>query len=221
MSGNRDKMKDGAKISVFLADDHPLFRAGLRLSFNDAADIEIVGEAENSFVAIEKIKAHPPDIVLMDMDMPGLSGIAAIRMLHSAIPELKVVMLSTYNDTGYIRQAMRAGAAGYVLKSVGIDELQHIIRSIHADQPIVSAYLVNLSVDFTSPEEKPQTNLTRREEEVLKCIVQGKGNKEIASALIVSVETIKSHVSNIYKKLEVKNRIEASQAAIRLGLIDS
>lgn len=214
-------MNDGTKISVFLADDHPLFRAGLRLSFNDAADIEIVGEAENSFAAVEKIKAHPPDIVLMDVDMPGLSGIAAIRMLHSAIPELKVVMLSTYNDTEHIRQAMRAGAAGYVLKSVGIDELKYIIRSIHAGEPVVSAYLVSLSVDFTSPEEKPRINLTRREEEVLKFIVQGKGNKEIAAELIVSVETIKSHVSNIYKKLKVKNRFEASRAGIRLGLADS
>lgn len=221
MHENRDKMEDATKIRVFLADDHPLFRAGLRLSFHEAADIEIVGEAENSFVAVEKIKAHPPDIVLMDMDMPGLSGIAAIRMLHSAIADLKVVMLSTYNDTGYIRQAMRAGAAGYVLKSVGIDELKRIIRSIHADQPVVSAYLVNLSVDISSSEAKPQTNLTRREEEVLKYIVQGKGNKEIASELFVSVETIKSHVSNIYKKLKVKNRIEASQAFARLDPTDS
>lgn len=210
-------MESGPKIHVFLADDHPLFRAGLRLSLNDTDEIEVVGEAENSFAAVEKIKANPPDIVLMDVDMPGLSGIAAIRMLRSVIPDLKVLMLSTYNDTAYIRQAMRAGAAGYVLKSVGIDELKHIIRSIHANQPVVSAYLANLSVDFPSSEEKPQTNLTRREEEVLKYIVQGRGNKEIAAELFVSVETIKSHVSNIYKKLKVKNRIEASQAFTRLG----
>lgn len=213
-------MKYGSKIRVFLADDHPLFRAGLRLSFNKTSDIEIVDEAENSFDAVEKIKAKPPDVVLMDVDMPGLTGIAAIRMLHAAIPDLKVVVLSTYNDTDYINEAMRAGATGYILKNVGIDELEHIIKSIHANQSVVSPYLLNLSVEIRPPENNPLAGLTPREKEVLKCIAQGKRNKDIARELFVSLETVKSHIRNIYKKLDVKNRIEASQTALRIGLTE-
>lgn len=213
-------MKYGSKIRVFLADDHPLFRAGLRLSFNKTSDIEIVDEAENSFDAVEKIKAKPPDVVLMDVDMPGLTGIAAIRMLHAAIPDLKVVVLSTYNDTDYINEAMRAGATGYILKNVGIDELEHIIKSIHANQSVVSPYLLNLSVEIRPPENDLLAGLTPREKEVLKCIAQGKRNKDIARELFVSLETVKSHIRNIYKKLDVKNRIEASQTALRIGLTE-
>jgi DNA-binding NarL/FixJ family response regulator len=213
-------MKYRSKIRVFLADDHPLFRAGLRLSLNAASDIEVVDEAGNSFDAVEKIKKHPPDVVLMDVDMPGLSGIAAIRMLHTALPDLKVVVLSSYNDTDYVNEAMRAGAIGYILKNVSIDELEQIIKSIHAGQTVVSPYLLNLSVEVTPPQNSLQTGLTTREKEVLKCIAQGKGNKDIARELFVSLETVKSHIRNIYKKLDVKNRIEASRAAFRLGLTE-
>lgn len=207
-------------IRVFLADDHPLFRAGLRLSFRDTDDLQIVGEAENSFTAVEMISRLRPDIVLMDVDMPGLSGLAATRMLRKTIPDLKVLVLSSYNDTEYIQESMRTGALGYVLKSINIDELKQIVRSVHAGRPVVSAYLVNLAVDETPVPEQPSLpDLTRREEDVLKHLAQGMGNKEIADTLYISVETVKSHVRNIYKKLELKNRIEASQAAARYGLL--
>lgn len=207
-------------IRVFLADDHPLFRAGLRLSFRDTDDLQIVGEAENSFAAVEMISELKPDIVLMDVDMPGLSGLAATRMLRKTMPDLKVLVLSSYNDTEYIQESMRAGALGYVLKSINIDELKQIVRAVHAGRTVVSAYLVNLAVDEPPlPEQRNLPDLTRREEDVLKHLAQGLGNKEIADTLYISVETVKSHVRNIYKKLELKNRIEASQAAARYGLL--
>ena len=213
-------MSKNSKIRVFLADDHPLFRTGLRMSFNESSDIEIAGEAENSFVAVEKIKKVAPEVVLMDVDMPGLSGIAAIRMLHSVISDLKILVLSTYNDSNYIQQAMRAGAAGYVLKSVDIGELKEIIKAVHEERPIMSPYLVNLSLEIEPEPVKSSVSLTRREEDVLRFIATGMGNKEIAAEAFVSVETIKSHVRNIYKKLDVKNRIEATRAALQMGLIN-
>ena len=209
------------KIRVFLADDHPLFRAGLRLSFQDDNDLEIVGEAENSFTAVELITSLKPDISLIDVDMPGLSGLAAIRMLRKPFPNLKALVLSSYNDSEYIQEAMRTGACGYILKSISIAELKHIIRCVHTGTPVVSAYLVNLSIeDHPQVEKAALPSLTRREEDVLKHLALGQGNKEIADALYISVETVKSHIRNIYKKLDLKNRIEASHAAARYGLVE-
>ncbi len=209
-------------IRVFLADDHPLFRAGLRLSFQGSDELEIVGEAENSFTAVEQIHKLKPDVVLIDVDMPGLSGLAAIRMVKKTIPEQKFLVLSSYNDTEYIQEAMRTGARGYVLKSIHVDELKQVICAVHTDQPVVSAYLINLSIEEEPVYEAAHLpELTRREEDVLRFLAQGKGNKEIAADLFISVETVKSHVRNIYKKLDLKNRIEASQAAVRYGLVDT
>lgn len=199
-------------MRIFLADDHPLLRAGLRLSLTQYNDIEISGEASDGFAAVEKIQADPPDLALIDVDMPGISGIGVIRMLRESLPEIKLLVLSSYNDDEYIRNAMRAGADGYVLKSVNTSELVRIIRSFGQGNPIISPYLVNLTLKLEEKEEiknSPQEELTEREKEILKCISDGKSNKEISDCLFVSVETVKSHIKNIYKKLNVKNRVEA------------
>jgi DNA-binding NarL/FixJ family response regulator len=200
-------------MRIFLADDHPLLRTGLRLSLNQQNDIEIIGEASDGFSAVDKIQADPPDLSLMDVDMPGISGIGAIRILRESLPEMKILVLSSYNDEKYIRDAMRAGADGYVLKSVTTSELVRIIRCFCQGQPIISPYLVNLTLDLKEKEEPESTTrveLTEREREILKCITDGKSNKEISDSLFVSVETVKSHVKNLYKKLNVKNRVEAA-----------
>jgi DNA-binding NarL/FixJ family response regulator len=199
-------------VRIFLADDHPLLRAGLRLSLNQYNDIEISGEASDGFMAVEKIQADPPDLALIDVDMPGISGIGVIRMLRESSPEIKLLVLSSYNDDEYIRNAMRAGADGYILKSVNTSELVRIIRGFCQGNPIISPYLVNLTLKLEEKEEirnSPQEELTEREKEILKCISDGKSNKEISDCLFVSVETVKSHIKNIYKKLNVKNRVEA------------
>jgi DNA-binding NarL/FixJ family response regulator len=205
-------------MRIFLADDHPLLRTGLRLSLNQEKDIEIIGEAGDGFSAVEKIQADPPDVALIDVDMPGMSGIGAIRILCKAIPALKILVLSTYNDENYIRDAMQAGADGYVLKNVGISELVRIIKGFYEGQPIVSPYLVNLTLGLEA-EQKDSKNikgpgLTQREKEILKLITEGKGNKEISVSLCISLETVKSHTKNIYKKLKVKNRVEAAMMAM-------
>ena len=200
-------------MRIFLADDHPLLRTGLRLSLSQHNDIEISGEASDGFTAVDKIQADPPDLSLIDVDMPGISGIGAIRILRESIPIMKILVLSSYNDEKFIRDAMRAGADGYVLKSVCTRELVRIIRCFCQGQSIISPYLVNLTLDLKEKDESASTTgveLTEREKEILKWITDGKSNKEISDSLFVSVETIKSHVKNLYKKLNVKNRVEAA-----------
>ncbi len=205
-------------MRIFLADDHPLLRTGLRLSLSQEKDIEIIGEASDGFSAVEKIQADPPDVSLIDVDMPGMSGIGAIRILCKAIPAMKILVLSTYNDEKYIRDAMQAGADGYVLKNVGISELMRIIKCFSEGQPIVSPYLVNLTLGLEAEKKYLENTkcpyLTQREKEILKLITEGKGNKEISDILCVSLETVKSHTKNIYKKLKVKNRVEAAMMAM-------
>jgi DNA-binding NarL/FixJ family response regulator len=200
-------------VRIFLADDHPLLRTGLRLSLSQHNDIEISGEASDGFTAVEKIQADPPDLSLIDVDMPGISGIGAIRILRESLPLMKILVLSSYNDEKYIRDAMRAGANGYVLKSVSTSELVRIIRCFCQGQSIISPYLVNLTLDLKEKDESAgatEVELTEREREILKWITDGKSNKEISDSLFVSVETVKSHVKNLYKKLNVKNRVEAA-----------
>jgi DNA-binding NarL/FixJ family response regulator len=211
-------MPEDKLMRIFLADDHPLLRIGLRLSLSQEKDIEIIGEASDGFSAVEKIQADPPDVALIDVDMPGMSGIGAIRILCKAIPEMKILVLSTYNDEKYIRDAMQAGADGYVLKSVGISELVKIIKCFSEGQPIVSPYLVNLTLGLEAGQndlgKEKNPRLTLREKEILKGIAEGKGNKEISDCLSISLETVKSHTKNIYKKLNVKNRVEAAMMAM-------
>lgn len=211
-------------VRVFLADDHPLFRVGLRYSLDQEKDIEVVGEASDGFRAVAEMQADPPDISLIDVDMPGLSGIGAIRVLRKSSPQMKMLMLSTYNDENYIREAMDAGADGYVLKCVDVKELVRIIKTFGAGKPAVSPYLVNLSLNSdTGKEMVAQTQrspLTFREKQILGAITEGKGNKEIGCEFNISPETVKSHVKTIYRKLKVENRIQAASVAREKRLLD-
>ncbi|MBI5014460.1 MAG: response regulator transcription factor [Deltaproteobacteria bacterium] len=206
-------------IRVFIADDHPLMRLGLRLSLQQIDGIEVIGEASDGFSTVEKIQASPPDVSLIDVDMPGLSGIGAIRILRRTHREMTILVLSTYNDETYIRKAMDAGADGYVLKAVGSEELAQIIRSFGEGRPKMSPYLVSLALgsreDQTTVEQRSGSSLTHREDEVLRCIVEGRSSKEIAESLNVSPQTVKTHLHSIYEKLGVKNRVEAAMAATR------
>ena len=213
-------------MRVFLADDHPLFRIGLRIALDQETDIQLIGEASDGFSAVEKIRVDPPDVSLIDVDMPGISGIRVIRMLRKAHPQMKIIVLSTYDDKNYIHGAMQAGADGYVLKCVEVAELVRIIRSFFEGHQVVSPYLVNLSLDFkatisTAGEVKKVEYpvLTHREKEILQSIIEGQSNKEISQTLYVSVETVKSHIKSIYHKLQVKNRVEAVTVAIKQNVL--
>jgi DNA-binding NarL/FixJ family response regulator len=211
-------------IRIFLADDHPLLRFGLRLSFEGEKDVCLIGEAADGFSAVEKVQSDPPDVLLIDVDMPGISGIGAIRVLRKVLPEMKILVLSTYNDEKYIRDAMEAGADGYILKCVEIDELVRIIKSFCCGRPAVSPYLVNLTLGAQSGKQlgggTDEPSLTIREREVLRFVVAGTRDKEIASRLHISTETVKTHTKNIYQKLKVKNRVQAARVAMSTEVLD-
>jgi len=224
MNSTNDHKKGHVPLRVFIADDHPLMRLGLRLSLEQTQGIEVIGDANDGFSAVEKILANPPDVALMDVDMPGLSGIGAIRMLRKNLPDMVIIVLSTYNDDNFINQAMSAGADGYVLKGIGSDELANIILTMGNGTHMISPYLVNLTIDQDS-QQKGKSNeqanlLTMREKELLHYLVDGKRSKDIANTLFISPETVKSHIKSIYRKLEVTNRVEALTIAKRKKIID-
>ncbi len=210
------------KVRIFLADDHPLLRMGLKLAFEAKENIQVIGESDNGFDAIERIKQLVPDVALMDIDMPGLSGTAAIRVLRKLFPDMKILALSTYNDRNYVAESMGAGADGYILKTVDIDSLAEIIVDFHEGREIISPYLLDLGMDMKSAEvEEPEEvgSLTRREEEILRCLADGKNNKEISASLNLSIETVKTHLKGIFKKLDTRSRLEAVMKARKKGLI--
>ncbi|MGA7875649.1 MAG: response regulator transcription factor [Desulfoferrobacter sp.] len=211
-------------LRVFLADDHPLLRMALRLSLTQKKDIEVVGEASDGYSTVEKIQSSLPDIAVIDVEMPGLTGIRAIRILRRTLSTMKIVVLSTYNKEEYIRDAIQAGADGYILKRVGIDELVRIIRGFGDDQTVISPYLVNLALGYDpnqmQSDQVDHPLLTHREKEVLQGLTEGRSNKEISNALNISTETVKSHIKHIYGKLNVKSRLEAARIAREMNLID-
>jgi DNA-binding NarL/FixJ family response regulator len=213
-------------MRVFLADDHPLFRIGLRIALDQEEGIELIGEASDGFSAVDKIKVNPPDVSLIDVDMPGISGVRVIRILRKAFPEMKILVLSTYDDENYIQGAMQAGADGYVLKCVEVEELVRIMRALCEKKPILSPYLVNLAMgsrptkdSVEKIEAAEEAQLSHREREILRAIIKGQSNKEISNVLCISIETVKSHVKSIYQKLGVRNRVEAAMVAMTKDLL--
>jgi len=216
-------MENERPVTLFLADDHPLLRMGLSLAFQAKDNISLIGEADNGFDAIEKIKALKPDVALLDIDMPGLSGTAAIRVLRKIYPDMTILVLSTYNDEHYIREAMSAGANGYIMKTVDIDNLVDIIISFNAGREIVSPYLLDLGISPRQEEtarDDVDFNLTRREMQILRCLAEGKDNKQISAGLYLSVETVKTHMKSIFRKMDVRSRLDAVVKARHHKLID-
>ena len=216
-------MPERQPIRVFIADDHPILRIGLSMYLEKHDQIRIAGEADNGFDAVKAIVETMPDVVLMDIDMPGLSGIEAIRVLRRSQADLIIIVLSTYTKKEYIQEAMREGANGYVAKNTKIDELIKIIEDFAEARESQSPYLLNLSVKWEPEEEsgngeRPQ-HLSKAEIRILRTIAQGKTNSEIARINYVSIETVKTHVQRIFKKLGVGNRMEAVAKARERNII--
>ncbi len=218
---SRTFQADGKVMRIFLADDHPLLRMGLRLALEQEEGIELIGEASDGFSAVDKIRDCRPDLCLIDVDMPGMSGIRVVRLLKKEAADFRILILSTYDDEKYVQDAIRAGANGYVLKCVAVPELVRIIRSVCKGEKIVSPYLINLAVDPNDSRTSPhadKVHLTSREKEILKAVIDGLSNKEISDRFHISLETVKSHTKNIYQKLQVRNRVEAAMTATKLDL---
>ena len=202
-----------AKIRVLVADDHPAFRAGLQLMLADAADLEVVGLAENGDQAVELAEPLRPDVVVMDLRMPALDGIGATRRLLELDPAVGVVVLTMFEDDDSVFAAMRAGARGYVLKGAEQDEILRAIRAVAAGEVLLGQSIARRVIEhFSSGDGSARAAfpaLTERERQVLDLIAAGKGNAVIAHELVLSLKTIRNHVSNIFTKLQVSDRAAA------------
>jgi DNA-binding NarL/FixJ family response regulator len=211
-------------IQVLIADDHPLYRDGMRGLLDSVADIEVVGEATTGDEVVQLSEKLQPDVILMDIKMPGINGIEATREILHASPHIGVLVVTMFEDNDSVFAAMRAGALGYLLKDARGEEVLRAIRAVNDDEAIFGPGVAQRLIAFFSAEKPPtaapQTfpELTPREEEILILITQGHGNKEIAELLYISLKTVRNHVSNIFTKLQVADRAQAVIRAREAGL---
>lgn len=210
-------------IRVLIADDHHVVRRGLLFFLKTQKDIEVVGEAKNGLEAIEQVEKLQPHIVLMDLVMPELDGIQATERIKKQWPEIHVLMLTSFSDKDHVVPALKAGAAGYQLKDIEPDELVESIRTImRGEQPIHPDATTSIEQSRLEEEKLPhvQNPLTPREQDVLAELTKGKSNREIASSLFVTEKTVKTHISNIFTKLNVQDRTQAALYAVKYGLTE-
>lgn len=208
-------------IRLLIADDHHVVRRGLVFFLKTQKDIEIVGEAKNGREAVQLVKDLQPDVVLMDLVMPEMDGIQATREIKQCLPKTEIMMLTSFSDQDHVIPAIEAGAAGYQLKDIEPDELVASIRKLvngeNTLHPKATNHLLaRISKSDPSPHEVHK--LTRREKDVLLELTKGKSNKEIASALYITEKTVKTHISNVFTKLEVSDRTQAALYAVKHGL---
>ena len=215
-------------IRVLLADPHALFRRGVRLVLEDESDIEVVGESSDGLDAVDRIVELVPDLVLMDVRMPGVSGIEATRRVRSLVPSVKVAILTVSESDDDLFAAVRAGATGYLLKEVSIEELAEAVRAVARGHSLISPSMASrLLGEFNAlsrrVEEQRGTapRLSDRELEVLRLVARGLSNKDIAAELVIAENTVKNHVRNILEKLQLRSRMEAAMYAVREKLVDA
>jgi DNA-binding NarL/FixJ family response regulator len=215
-------------IRVLIADDHALFRRGLNMVLESEEGIEVVAEAEDGEDACRKAEEFVPDVVLMDVRMPRTSGIEATKAIRDAVPATKILMLTVSDEEEDLYEAIKAGANGYLLKEISIEEVADAIRAVVQGQSLISPSMASkLLNEFNTlvrrSEEKaqyPAPRLTERELEVLKLVATGMSNREIAEQLYISENTVKNHVRNILEKLHLHSRMEAVVYAVREKLLD-
>ena len=210
-------------IAILIADDHPVIREGLAKMLGLYDDLKVVGEAADGEEAIAKVRALHPRVVLMDVRMGGMDGVTATRVIREEEPETEVIVLSNYDEDHYVFEALRAGAKSYLLKDVSADRLADAIRTVAAGKstldPAVMDRVVNEFQHIQERGGQAPDRLTQREMEVLQCLVDGLSNMEIAETLVVSEKTVKSHLTSIYRKLDVRDRAQAIVTALREHLI--
>ncbi|HTD51084.1 MAG TPA: response regulator transcription factor [Acidimicrobiia bacterium] len=215
-------------IRVLLADPHALFRRGVRLVLEDEIDIEVVGEAGDGLDAVERIVELVPDLVLIDVGMPGVSGIEATRRVRALVPSVKVAILTVSEKDEDLFAAVRAGATGYLLKEVSIEELPEAVRAVARGHSLISPTMASrLLSEFNALSrrvEEERGNVPRlsdRELEVLRLVARGFSNRDIATELVIAENTVKNHVRNILEKLQLRSRMEAAMYAVREKLVDA
>jgi DNA-binding NarL/FixJ family response regulator len=217
-------------IRTLIVDDHALFRRGLEIVLGSETDIEVVGQAGDGTEAIVRASEVLPDVVLMDVRMPRSSGIEACRTIKDVAPSAKIIILTMSDEEEDLFEAIRAGASGYLLKDIPLDEVAEAVRAVHGGQSLISPAMAGkLLTEFAAlanrdqderPQQVPAPKLTDREMQVLKLVARGMNNRDIAKELFISDNTVKNHVRNILEKLQIHSRMEAVMVAVREKLIE-
>ena len=208
------------RIRVLTVDDHEILRGGIRFLLLAIDDIAVVGEAHSGEEALELCGQAQPDVVLMDMRMPGMNGVETTRRLREKYPQTQVLVLTSFHDSELVQQAMQAGAIGYLLKGISMEDLAQAIRSARVGQPTLAAEALQALVQAPKSSMEIGADLTAREREVLDLLAAGLSNAEIAERLVVTVAVVKYHVSSILSKLGAAIRTEAATLAWKHGLVD-
>jgi two-component system NarL family response regulator len=220
--------KSSDALRVMVVDDHALFRRGLEMVLGAEPDLDLVGEASDGQEAVQRAQELMPDVILMDVRMPKRSGIEATRQIRDTLPHAKILMLTISDDEADLYEAIKAGAAGYLLKEIPIEEVAEAIRSVWAGQsrisPSMASKLLNEFAAMSKAADErpamPTPKLTDREMEVLKLVAKGMNNRDIAKELFISENTVKNHIRNILEKLHLHSRMEAVVYAVREKMIE-
>lgn len=209
-------------IRLLLADDHRMLREGLRRSMTDQG-FDVVGEARDGDEAIALVEEHEPDVVLMDVTMPGVDGVEATRQIRDAFDEVRVVMLTMHADQEILAAAIRAGASGYLVKDCSTDEIASAVRMAAGGEtalsPQLAASMLNEVRKLDQPSSDDERVITKREEEVLQHIADGCSTSEVGEKLYISQKTVKNHLASIYQKLDARDRTQAVLQAVRMGIV--
>lgn len=209
-------------IKILIADDHPVVREGLFAMLSREGDFDVVGEAKDGMDAVNKTKELRPDIVLMDLRMPDMDGVEAMRQIKSEMPDVKFIILTTYSDDEYIFSGIEAGARAYLLKDAPREDLFKAIRAVYRGESLIQPVVASKLLDRFSELSRGTTSgegLSGRELEVLQLMAKGAANKEISAQLSIAQSTVKTHIANIFQKLGVNDRTEAVTQALKKGII--
>jgi NarL family two-component system response regulator LiaR len=206
-------------IQVMLVDDHNVVRSGLATFLRAYEDLELVGEAKNGLEALHLCHQKKPDVILMDLMMPEMDGIAATRAILADYPEIKIIAMTSFEEEELVQGVLAAGAMSYLLKNVTSEELAKAIRDAVSGKSTLSPEAATALIHATRPTQQPPCDLTEREREVLNLVVQGHSNQQIADAMVITVATVKAHISNILSKMEVSSRTEAIAYAIKHKIV--
>lgn len=212
-------MNTSSAIQVLLVDDHNVVRSGLATFLRAYEDLKLVGEAKNGVEAIHICHRVKPDVILMDLKMPEMDGVAATRAILAEYPESKIIAMTSFDEADLVHDVLAAGAIGYLLKNITADELAKAIRDAASGKSTLSPEAARVLIQATRPTKQPPCDLTEREMEVLQLVVQGQSNQQIAGNMVITLATVKAHVSNILDKLQVSSRSEAIAFAIKNKIV--
>jgi NarL family two-component system response regulator LiaR len=212
-------MNTAQTIQVMLVDDHNVVRSGLATFLRAYEDLELVGEAKNGLEALNLCHKKKPDVILMDLMMPEMDGIAATRAILADYPDIKIIAMTSFEEEQLVQGVLAAGAISYLIKNVTSDELAKAIREAASGRSTLSPEAARVLVQATRPTTQPAWDLTEREREVLNLVVQGHSNQQIAETLFISLATVKAHISSILAKLQLSSRAEAIAYAIKHKIV--